>query len=66
MRIERENLDAKLKAMRTQVSQTREGYLRHFEQMIEARATLWGAKFFGADAYAECFYIEHWTPIKVY
>ena len=64
--VEEGDLKAKLNAMRMQVSQTRGDYLRHLEQMILARARLWGAKIFGADRYAEYFYIEYRTPIKVY
>jgi len=66
IQVGKNNLQAKLEAMCAQISQTRGNYLRHFEQMITARAQLWGAKIFGADKYAEAFYIEYRTPIKIY
>lgn len=56
--IGKENLDAKVEALRAQVSQKREGYLERFEQMIRCLAGYWGAKFLGAGRYAEVFYMD--------
>ncbi|MCD6416760.1 MAG: PIG-L family deacetylase [Planctomycetes bacterium] len=63
VRIGREDLEAKLKALRTQLSQRREGYLERFEQMIRARAELWGARRFGAGEYAEAFHLDASRPL---
>jgi LmbE family N-acetylglucosaminyl deacetylase len=59
------DLDAKLAAMATQISQTRGDYLRHFQEMMAGRAQLWGAKLFGAGKYAEPFYLEQSRPLLV-
>jgi LmbE family N-acetylglucosaminyl deacetylase len=63
--IKKKDLEAKLAAMRTQESQTRGTYLQHFEEMIRARAQLWGAKSFGAGRYAEPFHLSDKTPIRI-
>ncbi len=60
--ISRKDLDAKLEAMKTQVSQERKDYLQHFLDMIEARAVLWGSKL-GTGKYAEPFYIGRAAPM---
>ncbi|OIO64195.1 hypothetical protein COY28_04800 [Candidatus Woesearchaeota archaeon CG_4_10_14_0_2_um_filter_57_5] len=59
------DLDAKMTAMETQVSQTRGDYLQHFKDMMQGRALLWGAKHFGAGRYAEPFHVSGNTPIRI-
>lgn len=63
--IEKSDLDAKLDAMATQISQTREDYLQHFKEMMTGRAALWGAELFGAGRYAEPFHLNDHTPIRI-
>jgi|SRR3989338_513941 len=66
LQIEEENLEAKLRAMKTQVSQTRtDGYLEHHIGMIKSRASLWGAKYFGHNAYAEPFHLRPSYPCRI-
>lgn len=65
LEIGKEDLDAKLDAMKTQVSQTRGDYLGHFLQMIEGRSGLWGAKHFGYGRYAEPFHMNDDAPIRI-
>lgn len=62
--IRQEDLEAKMAAMRTQVSQTRGDYLAHFLEMMHGRAQLWGAKL-GAGRYAEPFYLSPRTPVRI-
>ncbi len=64
-RISKEDLEAKLKALSSQLSQTREGYLQRFEQIVESRAKELGASYFGVGEYAEGFYLDKRTPIKI-
>jgi len=63
--IERGDLDAKIAAMETQISQTRGDYLQHFREIMHGRAQLWGAKLFGAGKYAEPFHLGYKTPIRI-
>lgn len=63
--ISKDDLEAKLGAIKTQISQERTDYLRHFEEMIEGRSRLWGAKFFGSGRYAEPFYLDYKTPLII-
>ena len=65
IQINKEDLRAKIEALETQLSQTREEYLKHFKQMVTARSQLWGAKFFGADKFAEPFYVNYRSPILI-
>lgn len=65
VQIEEENLEAKIKAMESQISQTRDGYLERFKQLIRARAELWGTKFFGPNSLAEAFFVDFRSPLLV-
>ena len=65
IQINKEDLNAKIEALETQLSQTRKDYLNHFKQMVTARSQLWGAKFFGADKFAEPFYVNYRSPILI-
>ena len=56
--ISKNNLLAKTKAMATQISQTREEYLKRYDEMLNSRAQLWGSKTFGAGKYAEPFHLN--------
>ena len=63
--ITEEDLDAKNRAMATQISQTRGDYLQHFQEMMTGRARLWGAKYFGARKLAEAFHLADSVPIRM-
>ena len=63
--IDGDDLQAKLDAMATQLSQTRGGYLEHFQEMMTGRAQLWGAKIFGAGRFAEAFHLADSIPIRM-
>ncbi len=59
------DLAAKQEALRTQISQTREGFLERLEQIMRARAELWGAKAYGAGHFAEGFHLDPVLPIRM-
>ncbi len=63
--VSKNNMAAKTKAMATQISQTRHEYLTRFNEIINSRAQLCGAKMFGAGKYAESFYINNSINISL-
>ena len=65
IQISREDLEAKVKALESQTSQTRKDYLDRIKEMIGARCQLWGSKFFGEGKLAEPFYISYRNPILI-
>jgi LmbE family N-acetylglucosaminyl deacetylase len=65
VRISAEDVEAKVNALRTQVSQARNGYLERLEQMVRGRAGFWGARCFGAGQYGEAFQLSRGYPLVV-
>jgi LmbE family N-acetylglucosaminyl deacetylase len=60
-----EDLEAKLAALRAQLSQVRAGYLERLEWMVRSRAELWGARCGGAGSYAEAFHLDSSHPLRI-
>jgi len=58
------DLEAKLKAIRSQLTQARDTYLQRIEDMIEAKAALAGSRNFGAGRFAETFYLDASAPMR--
>lgn len=63
--LQEENLNAKLDALSTQISQTRINYLERLKQMIDSRAKEAGARYVGYGKFAEEFYIHTDYPILI-
>lgn len=63
--ISEEDLDAKLRAMDAQGSQTRKGYLDKWKIRIAARANEFGARLPGNRKYAEAFYLDPASPLML-
>ncbi len=59
------DLEAKLAALRAQLSQMRSGYLERLEWMVRSRAELWGARCGGAGDYAEAFHLDSSHPLRI-
>jgi len=64
-----EDLNAKLKALDSQTSQKRDGYIERWKRKVTARANKWGADYEKVtgkctnDKYAEAFYIDPARPL---
>ena len=63
--IEEDDLEAKVQALRAQVSQKREGFLQRLEEITRSSAPLWGARTFGPGRYAEAFHLDAGHPIRI-
>lgn len=64
VQISEKNLDAKKKALRTQVSQLRDGFIDRLETKVDCRARLAGCAM-GNNMLAESFYLEPSFPVKI-
>ena len=65
LEIGEKDLQAKVQALRAQVSQTRKGFLQRLEEITRSSAALWGSRSFGSGRYAEAFHLDAGHPLRV-